>query len=70
MENTLTIDALFARAKAHNVAMAEICRRAQIDPTTPSRWKRRRNGATYDRLIRLVSALDQIIGELAAGPPQ
>jgi len=55
------IDLLFARARQHNVSMAAICRAAEIDPTTPSRWKRKKNGATVDRVVRLNAALDAIL---------
>lgn len=57
------LDRLFARAKQHRIPMAAVCRRADVDPTTPSRWKRRKNGATLDRLNRMNSALDALIAE-------
>lgn len=46
--------------------MAEICRRAEIDPTTPSRWKRGKNGATLDKVEKLSAALSKILIEQAA----
>ena len=63
MEQPTQLDALFVRAKDNGIAMAEICRRANVDPTTPSRWRRGLNGATLDRLQKLEGALDAIIGE-------
>jgi transcriptional regulator with XRE-family HTH domain len=63
MEQADPLDALFARAKAHRIPMATICKRAEVDPTTPSRWKRGKNGATLDRLNRLNEALTEIVSE-------
>lgn len=65
METADPIEALFARAKSHRVPMARICERAGIDPTTPSRWKRKRNGATLERVQRLHDALNEIVAEAA-----
>jgi transcriptional regulator with XRE-family HTH domain len=59
------LDALFARAKKHRIPMAAICKRAEVDPTTPSRWKRGKNGATLDRLTKLNDALATLIAEAA-----
>jgi hypothetical protein len=66
MEQAQTIDALFDRAKVHRVSMAAICKRAEIAPTTPSRWKRNKNGANLGSVIRLHDALSQILAESAA----
>jgi transposase-like protein len=63
MEQPDQLDRLFARAKHHRIPMAAICKRADVDPTTPSRWRRRKNGATLDRLNRLNDALEAIITE-------
>lgn len=63
MEQLDPLDTLFARAKQFRVPMATICKRAEIDPTTPSRWRRKKNGATVDRLNRLNEALSEIIEE-------
>jgi hypothetical protein len=63
MEQVDPLDALFARAKAHRVPMAEICRKAEVDPTTPSRWKRKRNGATLEKVNALNTALTDIIAD-------
>lgn len=57
---------LFERAKRHRIPMAVICKRANVDPTTPSRWKRGKNGATLDKVTLLHGALSEIIEEQAA----
>lgn len=66
MEQTDPIDLLFAKARKHGIPMAAICKRAEVDPTTPSRWKRKKNGATVEKVIQLSGALDQLIMERAA----
>jgi hypothetical protein len=63
MEQADPLSSLFDRAKSHRVPMAEICRRAEIDPTTPSRWKRKKNGATLEKVTQLNAALNDIIAE-------
>ena len=64
------IAALFADAERHNIAMAEICRKADVDPTTPSRWKRNCNGANFGTVMKLRTALDGILSEQAEYKPQ
>lgn len=66
MEQSDLLTTLFERAKSHRIPMSEICRRAAIDPTTPSRWKRKKNGATLEKVTQLNSALADIIAEIAA----
>lgn len=66
MENANPIDALFASAKLHRVPMSLICERAGVDPTTPSRWKRKKNGATVEALHKLNTALTAILNEKQA----
>jgi hypothetical protein len=66
MEQADPLDTLFARAKEHRVPMAAICTRAKIAPTTPSRWRRKKNGATLDKVTQLTGALAEIIAENAA----
>lgn len=66
MENANPIDALFESAKQHRVPMSLICQRAGVDPTTPSRWKRKKNGATVEALTKLTSALSEILSERKA----
>lgn len=66
MEQADTLDAFFVRAKKHRIPMAAICKRALVDPTTPSRWRRGKNGATLERVNRLNEALTAIIAEDAS----
>ena len=61
MEQDDPLQSLFERAKTNRVAMATICRRAGVDPTTPSRWKRNKNGATLDKIKQLHAALSEIL---------
>lgn len=66
MEQADPIDLLFAKARKHGIPMAAICKRASIDPTTPSRWKRGKNGATVEKVVQLSGALEALIVERAA----
>lgn len=66
MEQADPLDALFASAKQHRIPMVAICKRAGVDPTTPSRWKRGKNGATLEKVTQLRGALSALISELAA----
>ncbi len=66
MEQSSPIDTLFARAKEHGVPMVAICTRANVAPTTPSRWRRKRNGATLGKVEQLADALNAILAERAA----
>lgn len=61
MDQIDPLESLFQRAKANRVPMAAICKQADIAPTTPSRWKRGKNGATLDRIQRLNDALSEIL---------
>jgi transposase-like protein len=66
MEQPDPLDALFARAKQHRISMATICRLAEVDPTTPSRWRRKKNGATLEKVTALNVALSEIINQQVA----
>jgi transcriptional regulator with XRE-family HTH domain len=66
MEQVDPLSAFFATAKRHRIPMAAICDRAKVDPTTPSRWKRGKNGATVETLTALNGALSSIIAEQSA----
>jgi len=62
MDQQGIIAAFEERAKAINLPMSEVCRRAGVHPTTFSRWKQtERNpepiGATLTSLNKLDSAL-------------
>ena len=41
--------------------MADICQKAGVAATTPSRWRNKRNGATFGALRKLNGALDALI---------
>ncbi len=66
MEQVDPLNDLFAIAKQHRIPMATICTRANVDPTTPSRWKRGKNGATVEKLTALHGALRTLIAEASA----
>jgi len=63
MEQADPLDTLFANAKLHRIPMVAICKRAEIDPGTPSRWKRGKNGATLEKVLKLNGALAALIAE-------
>lgn len=63
MEQANPIDALFERASANRIPMSEICQRAGIAQTTPSRWRKGRNGATIGAVSKLNAALAEILAE-------
>lgn len=60
MEQEDPLSALFARAKEQRIPMAAICKEAGVDPTTPSRWKRNKNGATLSKIRQLQDALTKL----------
>lgn len=66
MQTPDPISALFAKAREHRVPMSAICAKAGVAPTTPSRWKREKNGATVEALMKLDAALSEILTERAA----
>lgn len=66
MQTTDPIAALFERARENRVPMSHICDRAGVDPTTPSRWKRGKNGATVEAIVKLDAALSELLRERAA----
>jgi hypothetical protein len=63
MIETNPIEALFESARRHKVSMSRICERAGVAPTTPSRWKQGKNGATVEAVSKLQSALAEIVAE-------
>lgn len=66
METTHPLDRLFAQAKANGIPMARVCERANVDATTPSRWKRGITRPSADKLFALEIALNEIIRDRAA----
>lgn len=65
MEQADPIQSLFDRAKAHRIPMSAICAKAEIAATTPSRWRRNKNGANLASVTKLHEALNEIIGQAA-----
>lgn len=63
MEQLHPVDALFARAKAAGIPMCDICDRAGVARSTPSRWRNDKNGATLSTLGQLNEALSALIEE-------
>lgn len=57
------VEALYERAKQHGIAMSRICGRAGIFESTPSRWRSKKNGASWEKLKALNEALDGLIAE-------
>lgn len=55
------IEALYARANEHGVAMSRICDAAGVARSTPSRWRNSKNGASMTVLRRLNEKLDELI---------
>lgn len=71
MDQQAIIADIEARAEAAGLPIAEVCRRANVHPTTFSRWKRSaRNpspiGATLGTLAKLEAALAQASAAAAA----
>jgi sulfate adenylyltransferase subunit 2 len=57
------VNDLFARAKRSNVAMAAICERAGVAPSTPSRWRKNPETANIGTVQKLDTALSELIAE-------
>lgn len=66
MHNIDPIEAFLERARTHRIPMSHICARAEVAPTTPSRWKRGKNGATVETVTKLDAALNAILLEREA----
>lgn len=62
------IDALYARASDHGVAMSRICDAAGVARSTPSRWRNSKNGASMTVLRRLNEKLDELIANRRPTP--
>lgn len=66
MEQQHPVDAFFARFAAAEVTMLEICERAGVAQSTPSRWKSDRaaaESANLGTLRKLNDALSELISE-------
>lgn len=66
METLHPLDRLFDRAKANGIPMSRVCERANVDETTPSRWRRGKTRPSADKLFALEVALDKILLERGA----
>lgn len=67
MDQQIIIADLEARAKNVGLPMAEVCRRANIHPTTFSRWKLSdKNPDPIGATIKSLSAIDEVLAKLAA----
>lgn len=66
MEARHPLDRLLERAKANGIPMSRVCELANVDATTPSRWKRGKTRPSADKLFALEVALDQILRGQAA----
>jgi transcriptional regulator with XRE-family HTH domain len=63
MDHLDPVEALFARADAAKIPMSDICSKAGVAQSTPSRWKNDRNGANLTTLRTLNDALSALIAE-------
>lgn len=61
MEALHPLDRLFERAKTNGVPMSRVCELANVDATTPSRWRRGKTRPSADKLFALEVALDKIL---------
>lgn len=63
MEPTDPVEQLYARAARHGITMSDICARAKVAATTPSRWKHERTAPNWGTLQKLSTALNELIAE-------
>ena len=67
MDQQTIIADIEARASALGLSMAEVCRRANIHPTTFSRWKlSEKNPDPVGATIKSLSALSDVIANAEA----
>ena len=67
MDQQTIIADIEARASALGLSMAEVCRRANIHPTTFSRWKlSEKNPDPVGATIKRLSALSDVIANAEA----
>jgi transposase-like protein len=67
MDQQTIIAELEARAKAVGLSMSEVCRRANVHPTTFSRWKlSARNSDPIGATVRSLSLLDEVLSSAEA----
>jgi len=69
MDQQEIISSLEERARAIGLSMSEVCRRANIHPTTFSRWKlSERNPAPVGATIKSLNALEDVLREYTPTP--
>lgn len=66
MDQQQIIENLTARAKALGLPMREVCARAGVAASTPSRWRKARNGMTIGTVEKLISVIDAAEAERRA----
>ena len=71
MDQQQIVERIEAQAAALGISIGDVCRKADVHPTTFSRWKRsERNpepiGATLNSIRKLDEALDALGGRRAA----
>ncbi|MDE2434705.1 MAG: transposase [Sphingomonadales bacterium] len=70
MDQQEIIASLESRARTAGLAMSEVCRRANIHPTTFSRWKQsEKNPDPIGATIKSLSALDDVLKQTEAASP-
>lgn len=71
MDQQTIINELEARAQAVGLPISEVCRKANIHPTTFSRWKHSpKNPDPVGATIKSLSALDEVLRNAEAAQPQ
>lgn len=63
MEQANPVTALFDKARSNRVPMSRICERANVQTSTPSRWKRNLNSPNLATVAKLQDALDAILAD-------
>jgi transcriptional regulator with XRE-family HTH domain len=70
MDQQAIIAGIEERAKAVGLSMSEVCRRANIHPTTVSRWKEsEKNPDPIGATLKSLSALEAVIAAEEARHP-
>jgi len=60
MKQKAIIKDIIERARAARLSIAELCRRAEIDPGTFQNWRNDRCGANLRSIERIYEVLDQV----------
>lgn len=71
MDQQKIIAALEGRARRLGLTMSEVCRLANVHPTTFSRWKKsEKNPDPIGATVRLLNAIDATLAEREAKKPR